>query len=131
MERSEGLSDFLRENSRQAREYEELCIDLLCLQAVRIIFQTYSHLMVFLLVLFLLFLFSSGVDRRSLRLPLRRQSCAGLPLGGGPISADLAAAGPPLSSVRRPAFIGPAGGFRCGNLKPPFLLRRQKFNFVR
>lgn len=61
MERSEGLSDFLRENSRQAREYEELCIDLLCLQAVRIIFQTYSHLMVFLLVLFLLFSFLLGL----------------------------------------------------------------------
>lgn len=50
----EDLSGFLRENSRMAREYVELRLELLRLQAVRIVSRAYSHLMVFLIVLLLM-----------------------------------------------------------------------------
>lgn len=56
MQGNDDFSGFLRENARLVREYVELRMELLRLQAVRIVAKAYSQLMVFLIV-FLMGLF--------------------------------------------------------------------------
>lgn len=51
MQGKDDFSSFLHENARLVREYVELRMELLRLQAVRIVAKAYSQLMVFLIVL--------------------------------------------------------------------------------
>ena len=51
MQVKDDFSSFLHENARLVREYVELRMELLRLQAVRIVAKAYSQLMVFLIVI--------------------------------------------------------------------------------